>query len=104
MSRLFVVKKPCVIECKYFEAGSIYKPSYRMSDIALDALIRNHCLEEKDSLPHRKDAILESIKIMDDTITELQKLLFPLESLTLNRYFTIMRNQLENINEHTKEL
>lgn len=64
-NRLFVVKKPSVIECKYYAAGSIYKSSSKMSDIALNTLIENNFLEEKPIIKDNK-------KIVDDFLASAQ--------------------------------
>lgn len=47
MNRLFVVKKPCVIECEYFEVNDVYGPSDHMACTALKELIDHGFLEEK---------------------------------------------------------
>lgn len=72
MSRIFVVKRPGVIECKYYEPGSIYKPSARMSDIALNELTKRDFLEEKPLVIDSKANIEERLVSMQILCGSLQ--------------------------------
>lgn len=49
--RIFMVKKPCVIEAKFYKDMDVYTPSKMMSDIALNALIKNEFLVEMKEIP-----------------------------------------------------
>lgn len=72
MNRLFVVKKPCVIECTYHEVGNTYMPADHMACTALKELIDHGFLEEKPLVIDSKANIEERLVSMQILCGSLQ--------------------------------
>lgn len=71
-SKLYSIKKPCVIENEYYAVGDVYGPSDHMSCVALKELIGHGFLEEKPLVMDTKVKIEDRLMSMQTLCGHLQ--------------------------------